>query len=162
VLLAIAGAAAVALVVATRVQVTQWSDSVTFFERAVRIEPGATLMRFNLGMALVAKARYAEAVQVLDRAIAQSPYNGWGNAMMGVAKAGLGRDMEAEAWFLQALRLDPNAVEALCGLGELYTRAGQPARAATFYARLAVAAARSRPDLRELALRRMREGAGGP
>lgn len=161
----LAAATVVALAIATRSQVAVWRDSVTLFQRAVEVEPAATLMRVNLGAALVTAGRHSEAVEAMKQAMIVSPLNARGHAILGLARSALGQDRKAEASFQVALRLDPAEVEALRGMGDLLARAGDPRRAAAYYGRMGEVSARSSD--REYAARRLSElgappASGGP
>jgi len=126
---------AAALVSATRHQVGYWKDSVSLFTRAVAVEPGAAVMRFNLAMSLAKSQRFDEAATELERAVQLAPRNAEFQTKLASVERDRGRPTEAERWFRSAMRVDPKSYEALYGLARLLEDQGRVAEARPFFAR---------------------------
>ena len=89
---------------------------------------------FRLARILVQQRLFAEAGPVLEAVIEANPRNA--EAWLALARARQGQDRrdEAVAAFERALREDPALNEALFGLAQLLTRAGDPKAAAPLFA----------------------------
>jgi len=96
----------------------QWAtQAVAANTGAVRLAPDVPSVRFALGITLVSGGRHAEAVQELQRVLAQQPNNDEARRYLGRALAGLGRLDEALAEWRKALVTRPNNWQALSDIG---------------------------------------------
>jgi Flp pilus assembly protein TadD len=86
---------------------------------------------------LIAKSDWTAAVKLLRKIVVQQPKNADALNLLGYSLRREGDMKEAEAFYLKALKLDPNHLGANEYLGELYVMTGQTAKA---QARLAVLA----------------------
>ncbi|HEX9307952.1 MAG TPA: tetratricopeptide repeat protein [Anaeromyxobacter sp.] len=134
-LVAAAVLVAAVLGAATRHQVGHWKDSVTLFTRAVAVEPGAAVMRYNLAMTLARSRRFDEAAPQLEQAVQLAPGNPEVQTKLACVERDRGRPAEAERWFRSAMRLAPKDPEALYGLAQLLDGQGRAAEARPFFAR---------------------------
>ncbi|MBV9462391.1 MAG: tetratricopeptide repeat protein, partial [Bradyrhizobium sp.] len=96
----------------------QHDHAVEWFSRAIRRDP-KPLYLTSLGAALLAQARFNEAVQVFDKAVQLKPDDAdlWKN--LGHALSEAGRPADAALTFQQALKLNPHHVEAALKSGFL-------------------------------------------
>lgn len=106
-----------ALAALTWMQVPVWRSDESLWRRAVELEPGSGVARSNLGAALTAERRYADAVAELERAVALRPgyAEAWNN--LGLAWAQQGRPAEAAEGFRRAVAVRPRFAEAWNNLG---------------------------------------------
>lgn len=96
----------------------QWvAQAVAANSSAVRLAPDVPSVRVALGINLVNGGRYAEALQELQRVMAQQPGNDEARRYLGRALAGLGRLDEAVAEWRKALTIRPNNWQALSDIG---------------------------------------------
>lgn len=96
----------------------QWvAQAVAANSSAVRLAPDVPSVRFALGINLVNGGRYAEALEELQRVLAQQPNNDEARRYLGRALAGLGRLDEAVAEWRKALTIRPNNWQALSDIG---------------------------------------------
>ena len=139
----------------TWMQVPVWRSDESLWRRAVELEPGSGVARSNLGAALTAQRRYADAVAELDRAVALRPgyAEAWNN--LGLAWAQQGRPVEAAEGFRRAVALRPRFAEAWNNLGVAAALEGQGDAAMDAFLRRG----RGRPVLRRGA-KQPRPGAG--
>jgi tetratricopeptide (TPR) repeat protein len=81
------------------------------------------------GQALNAQARYNEAIDVLESALAVDPRNR--QAYIGLARAAEGQKLPGKAikFYFEALQLEPNDVVALAGQGQALVQRGAVERA---------------------------------
>jgi Tfp pilus assembly protein PilF len=79
--------------------------------------------------ALTAQGRYAEATDLLETALAIDPRNR--QAYVGLAKAAQGQKLPGKAvkFYFEALKLEPNDLNALAGQGEALVQRGAVERA---------------------------------
>jgi len=139
----VAGAAAIlltaALAVATRVQTGVWRDSVTLFERILRVNPdderapGFASVHLNLGANLMERGRTAEAAEQFLLAARGRPDFWKARYNLGNAYGALGRTREAEVEYRAAIRIDAAAAPAWNNLGALLHTEGSVAEAAAAY-----------------------------
>ena len=108
-LVAAAGAAAIVtvLVLAARVQVGYWADSVALFERALDVTENNVLAHINLAEAYRVRNHRQEAVGHFQKAIALKPDSGGAHAGLGNALWSWDRPAEAVPYLRRALELDP-------------------------------------------------------
>ena len=83
----------------------------------------------GLGETLVATARYNEAIDHYESALAVDPRNR--QAYIGLARAAVGQKLPGKAikFYFEALKLEPNDVVALAGQGEALVQRGAVERA---------------------------------
>jgi tetratricopeptide (TPR) repeat protein len=125
--LAVAGVAWIAaLSLTTRAQLPYWHDSVSLFQRAIDVVPDNGLAQNNLGMALVADGKIAEALIHFEKAVELSPRDTDARSNLGNALRALGRPADAAAAYEQALAQSPddpsihyNLATALVDLGRI-------------------------------------------
>jgi tetratricopeptide (TPR) repeat protein len=82
------------------------------FARAIRLEPGYAEAHDNLGFALAAEGRAAEALPHLAEAVRLKPDFGMARLHYGMALGAVGRLAEAASEFREALRINPNDADA--------------------------------------------------
>jgi tetratricopeptide (TPR) repeat protein len=120
----LAAAASLGLAALTAQQLPVWRDSVTLWSHAVRLDPQSTVAANNLGAALLAEGRVAEAARAFQRTVRAQP--GAAGSASGPAAAlfqeGMilqqaGRLEQAEAQYRRALSADPRFAEAWNNLG---------------------------------------------
>lgn len=115
----------------------QYDDAARHYRRSVALAPEDSAMLNNYGQFLCERGDIAAAERHLKRAAAnplyQSPEVPLSNA--GVCLLRAGRSPEAESYFLEALRSNPNFPRALFSMAELRHQAGQSLSARGFYQR---------------------------
>jgi Tfp pilus assembly protein PilF len=138
-----AGMALAALAACTWVQAGYWRDAISLYEHTLKVTRSNPVIQNNLGEALAAQgklaqaaAHYAEALR-LKPDLAQAHYN------LGVAWATQGKLAQAVAQYRAALRLRPDFPEARNNLGEALATQGKLAQAVAQYR----AALRLKPHL---------------
>jgi tetratricopeptide (TPR) repeat protein len=105
----VAGVAWIAtLSVATRAQLPYWHDSVSLFQRAIDVVPDNALAHNNLGMALVAEGRMADALVHFEKAKEIAPLDTDARSNLGNALRALRRPAEAVIAYEKALEQSPN------------------------------------------------------
>jgi tetratricopeptide (TPR) repeat protein len=149
----------------TWMQVPMWRSDESLWRRAVEMEPASGVARSNLGAALTAQRRYAEAVAELERAVALRPgyAEAWNN--LGLARAQASRPAEAAEGFRRAVALRPRFAEAWNNLGVAAALEGQGEAAIEAFRRAAAvdpsfAEARNNLGLALARQGRVREAAG--
>jgi tetratricopeptide (TPR) repeat protein len=133
-----AAAAAAALIVAalcvlTARQVATWRDSVTLFSQAVAVTADNHIAHNNLGTALLARGRAAEALPHFDAAIRIAPVYAKGHLNRGRALAQLGRFEEAVLSFRTAADRDPDEPAIPRHLGQALEKLGRLEEALAAY-----------------------------
>jgi Tfp pilus assembly protein PilF len=100
---------------------------------------------------LNAQGRYAEATDLLETALALDPRNR--QAYVGLAKAAQGQKLPGKAvkFYYEALKLEPNDVNAIAGQGEALVQRGAVERAKQNLARLRTLCHGSCPQATSLA-----------
>ncbi len=107
-------------------------EALRVLQEVARIDPEHCNAHYNLGVTLIRRVRYQEAVAVLYRSlvcyeqaghtggyIADTHYN------LGIALAALGRFSDAERHFRTLLRIMPNYPRGRIALGEVLSRQGK-------------------------------------
>lgn len=100
----------------------KYKEAADSFRRALQLEPGLTLARINLGIALFnlpdlpGAQKELQAASVADPAAPQPQY------VLGLLAKTHNRPEEAIAAFQKVLRVDPNDVGANVNLGQLYAQ----------------------------------------
>ena len=105
-----------------RTPLALWTDTVAK-------RPDNARAHNNLGSALLAAGRTAEAMEQFETAARLQPAYAEPRQNLGVALLRLGRAAEAVDRFGEALRLRPDSADTLCNLGEALLAAGRPADA---------------------------------
>lgn len=123
----------------TWMQVPVWRSDVSLWRRAVALEPGSGVARSNLGAALTAQGRFADAVAELERAVSLRPgyAEAWNN--LGLAWAKQGRPAEAAKGFRRAVAIRSRFAEAWNNLGVTAALQGQGDAAMDAFRRAAAA-----------------------
>jgi len=144
--LAASATAVLAILTATTwKQVGAWENSLTLFERTLKITSNNYLPHNNLGVALDEQGRTAEAIAHYLQALRIKPdyvdaYYNLGNAL-----GKQGRTAEAIAHYLRALRINPDYVGAHYNLGNALGKQGRTAEAIAHY----LEALRINPDFED-------------
>ena len=89
-----------------------------------KADPADVDFRINLGTALLAQQRYADALGAFEAALRLSSPNLAAHNGFGTALHQLGRNQEAEAAFRSALALDPKCADAACNIGKVLLDTG--------------------------------------
>jgi Flp pilus assembly protein TadD len=116
----IATAAAVTILLLaslTALQVRRWRDSETLFGYVLSVTSDNRTVQSNLGSALVAQGKYAEAVPHLAEALRIQPNHLHALGNMGLALRNQGKAGEAIGFFQRALRVDPRSTKVHRQLG---------------------------------------------
>ena len=150
-------AAGVALLAASMHRNEDYASAVRIWSHTAHHAPGNYRAHYNLGNALVAEGRAAEAVASYERARALKPELGTIHYNLGSVLAELGRVDEAIASLEEAIRRGPDRADARANLGAVLARAGRIDEAIVHYDRAAEidpGAADLRATLGELRLMR--------
>jgi Tfp pilus assembly protein PilF len=101
--------------------------------------------------ALTAQGRYGEATDLLETALAVDPRNR--QAYVGLAKAAQGQKLPGKAikFYYEALKLEPNDINALAGQGEVLVQRGAVERAKQNLARIKTLCHTTGPQATQLA-----------
>jgi Flp pilus assembly protein TadD len=133
-----------------------WSDDVTLFSSAVRVEPKSLLAHFNLGVALKDAGDLDHARREWDAALAIKPDDPGTNAQLGTLLAVRGDLAGAELHYRMALRGNPRLAEARFNLGQICERTGRLDEARGHYRSLLDAPASEQGGMGEQARARLR------
>ena len=105
----------------------------TLWTYVLQRNPTVWIAHDDLGVKLVERKRYDEAIVQLQDALALRP-NYWdGYFNLGIAYDKLGRETEAEPYFRKALSLNPNNPDIYLNLGEMLRRQGHLAEAESLF-----------------------------
>jgi tetratricopeptide (TPR) repeat protein len=124
--LSVAGAAAIVSCLAlTRQQLGYWQDSETLFRHALAVTENNYIAHDNLGVALVGKGQFDEAIRQYQETLRLSP--DWADAHydLGIAFYNKGQVDAAIGQYQAALRLKPNYALAYNNLGNALADKGQ-------------------------------------
>jgi protein O-mannosyl-transferase len=124
-LAAVAAAGLLALAVRTSVQVRAWHDSLTLFTATLAAVPDSWVAHYNLGNALMAANRTAEAEAHFAETVRLRPRFARGHNNRGDALDALGRQQEAIAAYREAIRINPDLAEAHNNLGTALAAQGR-------------------------------------
>lgn len=115
-----------------------------------QIDPRSTALTQE-GQGLVAQARYQEATDLLETALAIDPRNR--QAYIGLARSAQGLKLPGKAikFYFEALKLEPNDVAALTGQGEALVQRGAVERAKKNLERIKTLCANPCPQATQLA-----------
>ena len=92
-------------------------------------KPTVHLIDLDDARKLIARKDFAGAIKLLRQIVVQQPRNADAQNLLGYSLRQTGQMAEAEAWYLKALKLQPNHLGANEYLGELYVLTGQKAKA---------------------------------
>jgi tetratricopeptide (TPR) repeat protein len=138
-----AGVVLSALSVCTWVQVGYWRDSISLYEHTLQVTRKNPVIQNNLGEALAAQGKLAQAVAHYSEALRLQPDLAQAHYNLGVALGAQGKLAQAVTQYTQALRLQPDFAAAHNNLGEVLATQGKLVQAVAQYR----AALRLRPDL---------------
>lgn len=114
-----------ACIVATRTQITFWKDGETLFRRAVAVSGDHYLPHLSLGIALLGKGRFSEALVSLQQSRVLRPAEFLVHNNLGAAFLAEGRLNEATVAFQKALSSKPDSSMAMINLAQCYISTGQ-------------------------------------
>jgi tetratricopeptide (TPR) repeat protein len=124
--LAVAAAAALlALAGRTSQQLRVWRDSLSLFAATIAAVPDSWVAHYNLGNALMAAGRTAEAEARFRETVRLRPRFARGHNNLGDALDGRGRHEEAVAAYQEAIRVNPDLAEAHNNLGTALAALGR-------------------------------------
>lgn len=132
------------------------------FRQALRLNAGDSDANNNYGTFLCDRKREAEGIRLFMRAVSDPLYRNPDRSFVnaGVCARRSGDTAAAEKYFLNALRFQPNNVQALYQLADLYYAAARYNEVRTLLRRLQPVAANS-PEILWLMLRNERRLGGG-
>lgn len=113
-----------ALTITAQVQTRYWRNSEALFTRALSLNDNNTIAHNNLGTALMAQNRHAEAAAHFTKALAQSPENISALNNLGAACLMAGQYDKAADAFTRVLRIHPNDPTVHSNLGYTLYRQG--------------------------------------
>ena len=123
----------VGLGVLTWNQVHVWHDSEKLWTHALAIDPKSSVAHSNLGSALIAQGKPAEASEHFREALRINPNDADDHTNLGMALARQGKLVEASEHYQQALRIKPTSADAHNNWGTLLARQGKLAAAIEHY-----------------------------
>ena len=112
------------LILAARIQVGYWANSITLFERAIAATGGSWVAHNNLGKVLTESGSSEEAFHHYSAALQYNPNSAHIHVNFGSALLARGKIDEAVDHFENALKLDPDFTEAYINLGLAHVRRG--------------------------------------
>ncbi len=107
-------------------QVSTWHDSVTVFEHALRVTDDNVVARINLADALIARGRFDDAIEHLDRARELYPTLARPYTLLGYVFTETDRPEAAAVAYREALRRDPADYRAMNNLAWLLATTETP------------------------------------
>jgi len=116
----------------------KYDEAIPHFEEAVRINPRDPLAELNLGTYDQQHGKLAESIdkyEMVLRLTVDPRLRANAFANMGSAYRKLGRYSRAQACYESALDLDPVSPIAVVGLGLVFEKDGNPAKAAEYFSR---------------------------
>ncbi len=129
-----AGAAVIACIVATSLQLSHWQNSVTLFEHALKVTQNNPVAHANLSGAFLEAGRFKEAAEQAAAALRLRPDFVVAENNLGAALAEAGKFEEAAAHFAAVLRLRPNRPDTLINLATLSSKVGRHSEARAYFA----------------------------
>src|SRR5436309_7256384 len=123
----------VGLGVLTWNQVHVWHDAEKLWTHALAIDPKSSVAHSNLGSALIAQGKPAEASEHFREALRINPNDADAHTNLGMALARQGELVEASEHYQQALRIKPTSADAHNNWGTLLARQSKPAEAREQY-----------------------------
>ena len=121
------------LAIISRHQLTAWEDSITLFDRCLKVTTGNYVAENNLGLALKEEGLIAEAIVHYNKALKIKPDFEMAHLNLGVALAAEGKSKEAEKHYRKAIRLKPDLAAPYCNIGNIRFRQGQVKEAIKYY-----------------------------
>ncbi|HKQ61615.1 MAG TPA: tetratricopeptide repeat protein [Candidatus Polarisedimenticolaceae bacterium] len=115
----------VALTVASVARARVWRTNELLFSDMLRTSPGSALVHYNLGMDLLRRGEFEQAIEQNQRAVELNPDYALAHNNLGVALERVGRPGEALEYYERALRLAPDMVEARLNTGHLLVLRGR-------------------------------------
>ncbi|MBL8177893.1 MAG: tetratricopeptide repeat protein [Bryobacterales bacterium] len=106
-------------------QIGLWSDTVTLFEHTLAVTPANPKLRNNLGHALMAKGKAAEAAPHFEEALKAAPTYLRARLNLGMAQSLSGKRDEAGRTLEEAIRQQPDSGEANMLLGMVRSDEGK-------------------------------------
>ena len=135
IVLALSGTTALALLlIATRVQVTYWRDSLALYEHALAVTQDNYIMQTNCGHVFLTQGRLAEAADYFAEALRINSQHALARLNLGLVRLKQGRAQEAIAYFTPLLQDPQERVSAYINLGSAYIQLGQDDLAEKNYA----------------------------
>ena len=133
---AVVGLVAVLILgITARRQVSYWKDSETLWRHTLACTSNNFVAHGNLGLALAAKGRTAEAIGHYERVLELKPDDVKAHNNLGLALSDIGKVEEAIGHYQKALALKPDDVKAHNNLGIALTNAGKVEEAIGHYRR---------------------------
>ncbi len=105
------------------------AEALVFLQRSRDLEPGNTLVWYNLGWVQERRQEWGEALEAYRRAAVLGPGDAAPPTALGVLLSALGRHSEAIPWLETAVRLAPESARAHGALGGALMRSGERRRA---------------------------------
>ena len=115
-LAAAGGAALVACLILTRIQIQYWKDSVVLFKHALAVTGPNPVACVNEGAALIAQGDLYEGIAQLRQGIELKPDNAYACGQLATALDRQGNTREAISFYHKSLQLDPDLTEPLNNL----------------------------------------------
>ena len=104
-------------------------EALTYYQTAIRLQPGVPEPHYNNGLALSALSRPAEAVEQYRAALRLQPGYADAHNNLGTVLLAQGRPAEAEAEFRAAVRFKPDYAKGYSNLANVLLELGRPAEA---------------------------------
>lgn len=102
-----------------------WDQAEVNFKKALALDFGLQEAHYNLALLYQRQRRFREALPFFKQVVLINP-NDWESFLrMGQCTAELGNLTDAEAFYVEALRLKPGLLEAAGGLAQIYLRTEQ-------------------------------------
>jgi tetratricopeptide (TPR) repeat protein len=122
----------------TNLGAIRWADGDTseaerLWRQALAEDPRNPVALWDLGLAMLEKQQYAEALSCLNGALAIGQRYALPHAYRGRVLAALGRNLEAEAELRRAVEIDPQQIVARNALGKFFLDTGHVAEAEAQY-----------------------------
>ena len=114
-------------------QTRYWHTTATLFEHALTVHPGSALAHNNLGMALAADHRFAEAIDHYTEALRLLPSYALAHYNLGNVLRSQDKTQEAMQHYREALGLLPTYAEAHNNLGSALASQGRSTEAVYHY-----------------------------
>jgi tetratricopeptide (TPR) repeat protein len=95
------------------------------FRKALAMDPGFSLARINLGIALFYNQELDAAQQALEEALSRDPSNPYANFSLGLVLKNKGLTAQAEVHFKRVIDFDPKCAAAFYHLGVIHARQGR-------------------------------------
>jgi tetratricopeptide (TPR) repeat protein len=130
-----AGVILAGLLAGAYVQTTYWKNNVTLWTHSLACTSEHSVAHNNLGVALAAQGKWAEAIQHYEQALQLEPEDPKALNNSGVALAAQGKWAEAIQHYEQALQLKPDFAEAFNNSGDALAAQGKWAEAIQHYER---------------------------